>query len=150
MRPVNFIEFDADLPDDSAEDASHNIVTPGWRQIAELIAAKAAKTNSEVTQPRQHSFYGWNFWVQYPGVNIYCLLQRPGKWLLLIRARRTVLDRLLFRTRNNEVNALTDLLIADLRGDLHFSGIVKYTAEEFETMRLDKIQARKSGSTRSG
>jgi len=123
MSGERFINFESNLPDDSQEDSSHNVISPAGKNIADRIAKLLAGNEVQVTPVQKHSFYGWSFIAEYRRVRFYCLLQAPGKWLLLIRPKLNFFDRLLFRKAQMETDSLFHLLLDKMRAESQFTNV---------------------------
>jgi len=83
----SFAVFNADFPDDSSEDGNGNIITVSGRNILTAICEQIGSAGRTITQPKQHSFYGWASCFHLDKIQIEILLQQPGPWLLLIESR---------------------------------------------------------------
>lgn len=83
MSSANFCTCVVDLADDAVENEFDDIVVPGGKNFAQLIAQHIQGS----TQPVQHSFYGWSF--TFPMSNSRkgtVLIQHPSDWLIIVTA----------------------------------------------------------------
>ena len=55
------VEFKSQYVDDWEFDENGDPITPGYRNVAEKIAAQLAHNLSHITAVVQHSYYGWAF-----------------------------------------------------------------------------------------
>src|SRR5687768_7584234 len=92
-----FVTFEAStFPDDAQWDQNDNLLVPGGQLVSKAIADTLSASGLEVSEPKQHSFYGWSFEVIFPG-RLECFVLQGGEpWLLLVEERsRSVLQKLL-------------------------------------------------------
>jgi hypothetical protein len=132
MQQRKFLTFDADLLDDSSEDSRGNVVTPNGRKVVERIVSKLRDRGIDVVEHRQHSFYGWAFGATYHSAAFYCILQHPKSWLLLIKSKTSLFDRLRFRASAQDLQAFSDLVLEELRKEPDFRSVELHLGSEFK------------------
>ena len=133
MTTRTFVTFDADFPKDGQWDREGNPIVPGGRTIACTIAAAIQSAGGLVTNPVQHSFYGWSFEVSLGGLKAWCLLQFPGPWLLLLEQKRNRLAKLLRASPPVESCGVLQVLHRVLKADARFSGVQWFTRQEYQS-----------------
>lgn len=127
----NYVTFEADFPDDG-EVCEGMEPTPAGRSIAEAISSGICRPG--LPHPAivtQHSFYGWEFQCD----SNWCLLQRPGRWLIIIEDRQSLLGRLVRGRRRAELlRSFLDALRRFLEEDSRFSDCRWFTKDEYDNL----------------
>jgi hypothetical protein len=95
-----FVTFAASFPDDGVFDAAGNPQVPGGKNVSDAIVGLLRDRGAEVTEPVQHSFYGWQFTLNADGDAFVFLLQHPETWLLFSRRVESLLNK--FRSERSE------------------------------------------------
>jgi len=127
-----YTTFNADFPEDAEFEDGGDIKRPGGLGIARVLCQMLQGRGFKVSEPEQHSFYGWAFIVRVEDLAFWFLLQFPGPWLLLSQ-NRTSLFRRLFSSRSVShhrriLETLNDSLVHDNR----FREIKWFSKEQFE------------------
>jgi hypothetical protein len=137
-----FVSFEADFPDDAIFGTPGNPEIPSGRNVAEALVQCLRDRNLKVSDATQHSFYGWEFLVEYEdGGRFWFLLQYTGPWLLLSQARPSLRQRLLSREPQDAAHGRLLHMIDDcLKNDRRFSNPAWFTKEEFESSERAKAK----------
>jgi hypothetical protein len=124
----NFATFSSTLSDDSVEDENGDIVIPAGRNVA----AALCESIPHATLPVQHSFYGWSFDFRgHAGREASALLQHPGPWLLIIKAKGRLFER---PSSAADASQEAVQLVGDaLRSIASIADVQWMTEEEFES-----------------
>ena len=133
MKIRSFMTFEAEFPDDAEFRLGGSPLKPSGENVANVLAQTLQRAGTAVTAPKQHSFYGWQFYVSEGGCTFWFLLQFPGPWLLLRLDKRPIIARWLRpcgKTHGAVLNKLCDALAQDVR----FKDICRYTKEEYEKL----------------
>ena len=93
-----YTTFEADFPDDAEFEEAGEIKRPGGLGIARVLCQMLQDRGFKVSEPEQHSFYGWAFVVRDEDLAFWFLLQFPGPWLLLSQNRTSLFRRLFSST----------------------------------------------------
>ncbi len=128
----NFLEFDAEFPDDTVWDAKGIPLVPGGKAIAEAIRAALVKKGLALSAVEQHSFYGWAFGAP---VGNEILLQFPGPWLLTVERRPGFWNRLLGRADDRAPSALVEAVRDVIAADVRFRIVRSYSRQQYEVSR---------------
>ena len=128
----SLVTFEATgFPNEAKWTPTGSPLVPDGRPIAEALANALREKGFEVSAPQQHLFYGWCFEIAFQGGIEWCLLQQPGPWLLLVRDKRSMVQRLLHRTSGGEMETLT-ALDRILKSDARFSSIQWFDEQAYE------------------
>ncbi|MAB09695.1 hypothetical protein [Hyphomonas sp.] len=79
----NFAVFDADLPDDTVFSETGDISIPGGHALVQILASRLNAAGWQTTNPVQHEYYGWAFFVRQKQRKYWLLLQTGSSWLLI-------------------------------------------------------------------
>ena len=131
MTVRSFVTFQADFPDDAKWDESGNLIVPGGRAILSCISSALERNGITCSDPKQHSFYGWEFDADCREVRVWCLIQ--AKWLFLTKARRSLADVVLWRKHEEEHREFLKVVHAVLHGDPRFGVVRWFTRQEYES-----------------
>lgn len=124
MNVRNFVEFNADFPDDSEFAPSGDIIRPSGRNVADALCEHLRENNQDVTGPTQHSYYAWGFQAGPKGDSRF-LLQFPGPYLLTCESRH--------KASSEHVLTLLRLVEQIVLADTRFSQVRWYTKAEYES-----------------
>ena len=123
--------FDADFPDDGRFAKSRDIERPHGHNVALALVDAFERNGFTVSEPEQHSFYGWAFFVSNRKASIRFLLQFPGPWLLLSEDRTPFLRRLMGGTASVHRQTL-EILNQSLAHDRRFRDMQWFTRIGYE------------------
>ncbi len=135
MEIRTFVSFDAHgFPDESRWTENGSPLIPDGHSIAEHIVVNVRGIGLDVSDPRQHEFYGWEFKIQYGDEVNWCLLQCPGPWLLLVRpVRSSILQRLRFvQTDFQHLERTLMAIDRVLKRDTRFDSVQWFTEQAYE------------------
>jgi hypothetical protein len=130
-EPRNLATFNAELPDDSEWSEAGDNLVPEGRGACLLIMEIARKIGLEVSEPYQHSHYGWALDAKIGASKFWILLQYADAWLLIFEDRTGILGRMksgrmslldLLHQMNDALNAHD--IISDIRW---------FSSKEFES-----------------
>lgn len=144
MKPRNFITFESDCPDDGVYSPVGDILVPGGLAVTKLVQQSLSKLGMQVTDPMQHSFYGWAIVAADKKNSFKVLLQCPGPWLLICEDNASWF-RLFFRGKT-DFAAFVEHLATMLAEVSAFSSISRFTQEEFEAAQRMKPTASRKES----
>ena len=140
MERRNFVEFDADFPDDAVWDEDGNNLVPGGQAIAEYLRNQLRERGLPTSKLVQHHFYGWAFEISSEEVDVWCLLQGGGDWLLIVDPRLSLIERLVGSSRLSGFDKVRSILHDILSNDSHFAKVMWYTRRDYESGRSDRGQ----------
>lgn len=126
----SFATFKSGLPDDTEFTPSGDVEKPGGQSLARLIAARLAELGLVVSDPVQHSFYGWAFTVGEGGRH-YIIIQFASPWLLQACVQsdeRNASDR--------ELSDLLQKLHSIISSDGRFANSRWFTKREYDACDL--------------
>jgi len=128
-----FATFEATgFPNESEWTESGSPLVPDGRSVSRTLAAALKAMGHRVTQPTQHSFYGWAFEVACPKQMEWCLLQGGDPWLLVVEERRLGWHRLFGSGRSPDLAAALRAVDQALRNDPRFSCVQWFTKCDYE------------------
>jgi hypothetical protein len=129
----NFCSFNADFPDDSQENERDDIEIPAGRNLAAALVESLRGSGVQVSDPYQHSFYGWAVDIRTDKCTIQCLIQNPQPWLLIVEARRSLGDRMTGKRHDGALSQALHTIQQAMNTDPRFTPIGWYTRQEFES-----------------
>jgi hypothetical protein len=129
MNTANFITFESLLPDDSVYSSSGDVEIPDGKNLAASIQQALNCTGLKVSEPAQHSFYGWRMNVEDAEDSFSLLLQCPGPWLLICEIKTFWLTR--FWKGNKALEAFSRRVASSLTSVSAISSISVQTQEAF-------------------
>ena len=124
--------FEADFPDDAEFVESRDIKRPGGLGIARVLCRMFQGRGFEVSEPEQHSFYGWAFVVSEEDLAVWFLLQFPGPWLLLSQVRTSLVRRFFSSRSVSRHRRILEILNDSLAHDNRFREIKWFSKKQFE------------------
>ncbi|AZI37932.1 hypothetical protein NT2_13_00190 [Caenibius tardaugens NBRC 16725] len=116
-----FATFSAEVPDDWEFSEAGEILIPGGRGVCLLIMRHLQNLGLDVSEPKQHQFYGWELKGEWDGSQFWFLLQYPDPWLLISEDKTGIIGFL-----KPERPSLTHLLRRfniEMSDDDHFHNI---------------------------
>jgi hypothetical protein len=128
-----YLTFEADFPNDAEFAESGDIKRPGGLMIAQVLCKVFQRRTMIVSEPEQHSFYGWSFVVGDGGSTIWFLLQFPGPWLLLSQNRTSLRERIFSPRSSSKHRTVLEILNESLAKDKRFREMKWYTKQQYES-----------------
>jgi hypothetical protein len=128
-----FVTFEAEFPDDAVFDARGDIEVPGGKNVAEAIVYSLRTRGVEVTEPAQHSFYGWKFTAHAGDESFDFVLQYPDPWLLLSQRVESLMDKLRHPKSEDTYRKVLVEVSTVLGQDGRFRRQSWFTKEEYES-----------------
>ncbi len=132
MELKSYVTFDADFPDDAIENEQGDVEIPPGENIMSHLANRFRERNFQVSDPKQHSYYGWCFTVQYKEAEIWLLIHPPGHWLLLSQVDKTITQTILLKNLDHLHHELLQVLKEILSVDNKIEKVEWYTRKEYE------------------
>jgi len=142
MELRTFITFEADFPDDAKFTSGGDIERPGGFAIAEALCRMLRDCGLKVSNPEQHSFYGWAFIVSEKDTRIWFVLQYPDPWLLLSLNKTFFFKRLFSSRPASQHRRILEMLNDLLAHDSRFQKISSFTEEEYGESERKRWQLR--------
>jgi len=127
-----YTTFEADFPDDAEFVEGGDIRRPGGLGIARVLCQMLESRGFKVSEPEQHSFYGWAFDVCDEDLAVWFLLQFPGPWLLLSQDRTSLFRRLFSSGAVSRHRRILEILNDSLVQDNRFREIKWFSKQQFE------------------
>jgi hypothetical protein len=140
-EPRTFVTFTADFPDDASWDDRGNLLVPGGRTIAAVLATALRLAGSSCTDVVQHSFYGWTFDVTCDNIKCRFVLadgDAEMEWLLQIEGRLSLLGLSFRRSSCDDIRSCQVRVHEILHNDIRFSNVLWHTREDYESCRTDR------------
>jgi hypothetical protein len=126
MTLRNFVTFVAAFDDDSEWTPSGDIGRPGGRAIAHAIYEALRERGYGLSDPVQHSFYGWAFAAGADGRYGF-VLQFADPWLMICEHQGRS------PPNKEEYTRLTQSLHQALTSDARYSDVRWFTRKEYDT-----------------
>ncbi len=127
-----FVTFDTTFPDDPLFDEAGEMKVPGGRRVAELIVAALRSSGVKVTDPEQHSWYGWRFMLSTGDGVFRFILQNPDRWLLFVSREPTFFERFSIGEIETGLPDVLGRIAEIINGDNRFQSPAWFTREEYE------------------
>ncbi|MCY2931609.1 MAG: hypothetical protein NTV86_19380 [Planctomycetota bacterium] len=121
------------FPDESQWTASGSPLVPDGRSVSGAIVSALQSLGHQVSEPAQHSFYGWAFTVTGVKRAEWCLLQGGDPWLFLVEEKQPAWRRLVACGESADLLAVLHALDHALKGDSRFSSVQWFTKRDYET-----------------
>lgn len=128
-----FVTFEAEFPDDAVFDSGGDIQVPGGKNVAEAIVGSLRTRGTNVTEPAQHSYYGWKFTARAGNESFDFVLQYPGPWLLLSQRAESLMDKLRQPRSEDTHRKVLEAVATILEHDHRFRRQSWFTKEEYES-----------------
>jgi hypothetical protein len=128
-----FVTFEAEFPDDAVFDSRGDIEVPGGKNVAQAIVESLRTRGTDVTQPVQHSYYGWKFMACAGSESFDLVLQYPGPWLLLSQRVESLMDKLRHPKSEDTHRKILEEVSTILGQDRRFRRQSWFTKEEYES-----------------
>ena len=133
METRTFATFEATgFPDESQWTADGSPLVPDGRSLSGVLASALGSMGHEVSEPMQHSFYGWAFEVHLPKRTEWCLLQGGSPWLLLVEERQSAWRRWLALSASADLQAVLRAIHQVLKADPRFSSVQWFGKRDYE------------------
>jgi len=127
-----FVTFQTCFPDDGVFDSAGNPQAPTGKNVADAIVGLLRGRGADVTDPVQHSFYGWQFTLNADGESFVFLLQYPESWLLFSRRAGSLLDKLRSERSDEAHRKVLAQVSTLLSHDIRFGRQLWFTKDEYE------------------
>ena len=121
------------FPDESQWTASGSPLVPDGWSVSTAIASALRSIGYQVSEPVQHSFYGWSFTVTCSEHQERCLLQLgEPSWLLQVEEKLPAWRRLLGKEGSSDLLAVLRAVDEALKADPRFSVIRWFCQKDYE------------------
>lgn len=134
MRRCNYVTFNSDLPDDSEESPTGDIVKPRGYNVAVVLREILDDQGLIASNVEQLEDYGWEFILEDKGTKVLFILQEylgPPSLQLGCRDITSLSRRLLGVQSATKYHLIVESLSKSLRQDNRFRNIQWFTEEEF-------------------
>jgi hypothetical protein len=118
------------FPDDAEWNDNDDLLVPGGRLVSKAICDLLSGAGFKVSEPRQHSFYGWSFEVIFLDRVEWFLIQGGEPWLLLVEEHSSLWRRIFGRGHLQEI---LDVLHKVLQQDQRFCEVQWFTESEYRS-----------------
>jgi hypothetical protein len=132
MELLTYATFDADFPEDAELAESDDLEHPGGRTIAQVLCEMLRGCGLKVSEPEQHSFYGWAFIASDDEFAFWFLLQFPGPWLLLSQDKTSLFRRLFSPKSLSRHRRMLEMLNDAMAHDVRFRNLQWFSKQQFE------------------
>lgn len=133
MTSRTFATFEATgFPDESKWTATGSPVAPDGRSVSGTLASGLRVLGFQVSEPVQHSFYGWGFDVTVGEHTQWCLLQGGAPWLLRVEERRLGWSKIFDSGEIKNLQAALRAIDDALKAEPRFSCIQWFTKADYE------------------
>jgi len=133
MNVRTFVEFMADFDDDAEWSENDDLIKPGGYNILLNIIESLNSRGFELTEPIQHSHYGWETDITVDGATIWMLIQFVDPWLITTEPIRGIKDRIIGKKYEKQHASLLAHLDETLKSNEKFKDIRWLTEDEFNS-----------------